>query len=82
MTERLILISHPSTVMLRIMLSGIKEKAEELVLEVQEGFRPNRTVTDQAFNITLLIDKQVNKRRHFPKHQTSKRHLIVFDKND
>ena len=60
MTERLILISHPSTVMLRIMLSGIKEKAEELVLEVQEEFRPKRSVTDQAFNITLLIDKQVN----------------------
>ena len=82
MTEQLIMISHPSTMMLRIVLSGIKEKAEELVLEVQEEYRPKRRITDQAFNITLLIDKQVNQRRHFLKHQTSKRHLIVFDKND
>ena len=56
--------------MLRNMLSGIKEKAEELVLELQEEFRQKRSVTDQAFNITLLIDKQANQRRHFPKHQT------------
>ena len=39
-TVQLILISHPSNVMLRVMLSRIKEKAEELVSGVQAGVRP------------------------------------------
>ena len=38
-TQRLILISHPSNVMLRDMLSRIKEKGEELVSGVQVEFK-------------------------------------------
>ena len=58
-TERLILISHPSNVMalmLRVMLSRIKEKAE-IVSGVQAEFRPKRSTIDQAFNNTILIYK-------------------------
>ena len=47
-TERLILISHLRNVMLRDMLSRIKEKAEELVSGVQAEFRLN-----EAPSITL-----------------------------
>ena len=84
-TERLILISHPSNVMLRDMLSRIKEKAEELVSGVQAEFRPKRSTIDQAFNITILIYKHVNKNERqgiFPNIRLQKRHLIVCDRND
>ncbi len=84
-TQRLILISHLRNVMLRDMLSRIKEKAEELVSGVQAEFRPKRSTIDQAFNITILISKYVNKNQRqgiFPNIRLQKRHLIVCDRND
>ena len=47
--------------MLGDMLSRIKEKAEELVSGVQTEFKPKRSTIDQAFNITIVIYKNVNK---------------------
>ena len=78
-------MSHPRNVMLRDMLSRIKEKAEELVSGVQAEFRLKRSTINQAFNITILIYKHVNKnQRHgiFINIRLQKRHLIVCDKND
>ena len=51
------LISHPSKIMLRIILKG---KAEELLSEEQAGFRPKRSTTKQIFNITLLSEKHID----------------------
>ena len=48
------LISHPSKVMLRVLLNRIKGKAEETITEEQAGFRPKST-TEHIFNIRLLI---------------------------
>ncbi len=86
-TEQLILIWHPSNVMLRVMLlkQNPKENAEELVSGVQAEFRPKRSTIDQAFNITILIYKHVNKNERqgiFPNIRLQKRHLIVCDRND
>ena len=45
------LISNPSKIMLRIILSRLKAKAEELLAEELAGFRPGRsTVTDRQWS--------------------------------
>ena len=54
------LISHPSQIMLRIILNRLKDKAEELISEKQAGFWPKRSTTEQIFNIRLLIKKHVD----------------------
>jgi len=41
------LISDPSKIMLRILLNRLKMKADEILAEVQAGFRPNRSTTEQ-----------------------------------
>ena len=72
------LISHPSKIMLRIILNRLKGKAEELLSEQQAGFRPKRSTTEQIFNIRLLIDKHVDHHRDlYHNFSTSNRHLIV-----
>ena len=44
------LIRHPSKLMLRVILSRLKAKAEELLAEEQAGFRPGRGIVEQIFN--------------------------------
>ena len=51
------LISHPSEVMLKIILNRLKPQAEKIVAEEQAGFRAGRSVTEQIFNIRVLSDK-------------------------
>ena len=53
------LISHPSKVMLRIILNRLKSKAEEILSEEQAGFRPERSTAEQIFNIRVLIEKHL-----------------------
>ena len=53
-------ISHPSKIMLRIILNRLKGKAEKLLSEEQAGFRPKRSTTEHIFNIRPLIDKHVD----------------------
>ena len=43
-------ISHPSKIMLRGILSGLKAKAEELLAEEQVGLRPGWSTVEQIFN--------------------------------
>ncbi|MEW8546335.1 MAG: reverse transcriptase domain-containing protein, partial [Candidatus Thiodiazotropha sp.] len=44
------LISHPSKVMLKVILNRLKPQAEEIIAEEQAGFRARRSTTEQIFN--------------------------------
>ena len=44
------LISHPSKVMLKIILNRLKSQAEKIIAEEQTGFRAGRSTTEQIFN--------------------------------
>ncbi|GFR70089.1 endonuclease-reverse transcriptase [Elysia marginata] len=57
------LISHPSKVMLRVILSRLKPKAEEILAEEQAGFRAGRSTVEQIFNCRILIEKHMQHQR-------------------
>ena len=63
-------ISHPSKVMLRILLNRLKPQAEEIIKEEQTGFRAGRSTTDQIFSIRILCEKYLQ-------HQQSLYHVYV-----
>ena len=44
------LISHPSKIMLRVILDRLEVKAEGLLAEEQAGFRPGRSAVEHIFN--------------------------------
>ena len=48
------LISHPSKVMLKIILNRLKPQAENIIAEEQAGFRAGRSTTEQIFNLRIL----------------------------
>ena len=64
------LISHPSKVMLRILLNRLKPQAEEIIKEEQAGFRAERSTTEQIFSIRILCEKYLQ-------HQQSLYHVFV-----
>ena len=51
------LISHPSKVMLKIILNRLKPQAEKIIAEEQAGFRAGRITTEQIFNLRILCEK-------------------------
>ena len=51
------LISHPSKVMLKIILNRLQPQAEEIIAEEQAGFRAGRSTTEQIFNLRILSEK-------------------------
>ena len=51
------LISHPSKVILSILLNRLKPKAEEIIKEEQTGFRAGRSTSEQIFNLRILCEK-------------------------
>ena len=51
------LISHPSKVMLKLILNRLKPPAEKIVAEEQAGFRAGRSTTEQIFNLRILCEK-------------------------
>ena len=53
------LISHPSKIMLRVILIRLKVKAEELLAEEQEGFKPGRSTVEQIFNSRVIVEKHL-----------------------
>ena len=50
-------ISHPSKVMLKIILNRLKPQAEKIIAEEQAGFRADRSTTEQIFNLRILCEK-------------------------
>ena len=51
------LISHPSKVMLKIILNRLKPAAEKIIAEEQAGFHPGRSTTEQIFNLRILCER-------------------------
>ena len=64
------LISHPSKVMLKILLNRLKPQAEKIIAEEQAGFRPGRSTTEQIFNVTILCEKYLQ-------HQQDLYHVFI-----
>ena len=50
-------ISHPSKVMLKIVLNRLKPQAEKIIAEKQPGFGAGRSTTEQIFNLRILCEK-------------------------
>ena len=64
------LISHPSKVMLMIILNRFKPQAEKIIAEEQAGFRAGRNTTKQVFNLQILCEK-------YFQHQQNLYHVFV-----
>ena len=68
------LISHPSKVMLKIILNGLKPEVEKIIAEEQAGFRPGRSTTEQIFNLGILCERYLQ-------HQQDLYHVFIdFEK--
>ena len=64
------LISHPSKVMLKIILNRLQPQAEEIIAEEQAGFRAGRSTTEQIFNFRILCEKYLQ-------HQQNLYHVFI-----
>ena len=64
------LISHPSKVMLRIILNRLKPVAENIIAEEQAGFRAGRSTTEQIFNLRLICERYLQ-------HQQDLYHVFI-----
>ena len=51
------LISHPSKVILKIIVNRLKPQMEKIIAEEQAGFRAGRSTTEQIFNLRILCEK-------------------------
>ncbi|XP_063615927.1 uncharacterized protein LOC134789159, partial [Penaeus indicus] len=58
------LISHPSKVLLTIILNRIKPGIEEILDESQAGFRKDRSTVEQILNLRLLSESQRNHQKN------------------
>ena len=64
------LISHPSKVLLKILLNRLKPQAEKIIAEEQAGFRAGRSTTEQIFNLRVLCEKYLQ-------HQQDLYHVFI-----
>ena len=64
------LISHPSKVVLEIILNRWKPQAEKIIAEQQTGFRAGKSTTQQIFNLRILCEK------YLP-HQQDRYHVFI-----
>ena len=64
------LISHPSKVMLKIILNRLKPQAEKIIAEEPAGFRAGRSTTEQIFNLRTLCEKYLQ-------HQQDLYHVFI-----
>ncbi|GFS25483.1 endonuclease-reverse transcriptase [Elysia marginata] len=51
------LISHPSKVMLKVILNRPKPESEKVIADEQAGFRPGRSTVEQICNVRMLLEK-------------------------
>ena len=56
-TTQIVLISHASKVMLRILQSRLQQYMNEEITDVQSGFRKGREIRNQIANISWIIEK-------------------------
>ena len=64
------LVSHPSKVMLKIILNRLKPQAEKIITEEQADFRAARSTTEQIFNLHILCEKYIQ-------HQQDLYHVFI-----
>ena len=64
------LISHPSKVMLKVIINRLKPLAENIIAEEQAGFRAGRRTTEQIFNVRILCEK-------YPQQQENIYHAFI-----
>ena len=64
------LISHPSKVMLKIILNRLKPEAESIIAEEQAGFRLGRSTTKQIYNLRILCERYLQ-------HQQDLYHVFI-----
>ena len=64
------LISHPSKVMLKIILNRLKSQAEKIIAEEQAGFRAGRSTTEQMYNLKIFCEKYLQ-------HQQDLYHVFI-----
>ncbi|GFN97082.1 endonuclease-reverse transcriptase [Plakobranchus ocellatus] len=64
------LISHPSKVMLQVILNRLKHEAEKIIVEEQAGFRPGRSTIEQMCNVRILMEKYLQ-------HQQELHHVFI-----
>ena len=64
------LISHPSKVMLKIILNRLKPQEVKVIAEEQAGFRAGRRTTEQIFNLRILREKYLQ-------HQQDLYHIFI-----
>ena len=64
------LISHPSKVMLKLILNRLQPQAEEIIAEEQAGLRAGRSTTEQIFNLRILCEK-------YMQHQQNPYHVFI-----
>ena len=57
------LISHPSKVMLKMILNRMKPQAGKIIAEEQAGFRAGRSTTEQIFNLRILCEKYLQQQK-------------------
>ena len=57
------LISHPSKVMLKIILNRLKPQAEKIIAEEQADFIAGRSTTEQIFNLRILCEKYLKQQQ-------------------
>ena len=51
------LISHPSKILLKVILKRLQPQAEAILSEEQAGFRKGRSTSEQIFNLRVLCEK-------------------------
>ena len=59
------LISHPSKVVLKIILNRLQPQAEEIIAEEQAGFGAGRSTSEQIFNLRILGNKYLQHQQNF-----------------
>ena len=64
------LTSHPSKVMLKIILNRLKPQAEKIIAKEKAGFRVGRSTTEQIFNLHILCEKYLQ-------HQQDLYHVFI-----
>ena len=57
--RKISLISHPSKVMLKIILDRLKPRAEKIIAEEQAGFRAGSSTIEQIFNLRIHCEKSL-----------------------
>ena len=67
------LSSHPSKVMLKILINRLQPLAEEIIAEEQAGFRARKSTTKQIFNLRILCEKYL-------KHQQNLYHVFMYSR--